>query len=364
MRCPKKIKFLCGLLFSLCFAFFCSQNVSAVSISTSSFDYYYRPQPDSSLRWVNGLLYQVPTQTYQGYRYQFNTSFTPTGNFGSLHFETNIVAYKTTPGQILEDSVFPNANLNQLQILACSSSAGGSVQLSSRSISWTKTPWWENGEPRLTLTIYGDVILNNLQSVTQNVVCAIGSNDFAFVQKQDLNYNLQIYFERNPMSITFSNNQSDALLQQQIQIQSSIDQNLIITADRVSEVNDSVQELNSSVQDVNDALTDPTVSGDFTMPDVPSFGPIATILNSVIDLPRVFLTPGSCVDLVGPMPILTDQNFVIPCPKKLLEPFWDAVVYIENFFAVYIWFRTAMFIIRSVKKLRDPQNDDEEYLDL
>lgn len=131
-----------------------------------------------------------------------------------------------------------------------------------------------------------------------------------------------------------------------------------------NQINNSIKEQTEKIEDINDSITDSTVEGDFNLPDIPSFGPISTIVNSIIDLPRVFLNPPACSALNVPFPILKEEHFNVPCPKVLLEPYQEAVNLIQNLLAAYIWYRVAVFIARQIKKLRDPQNDDEEYLDI
>lgn len=143
--------------------------------------------------------------------------------------------------------------------------------------------------------------------------------------------------------------------------------------DNLQDIADRTSELSDSVQDVNDTLKDDTVDtsnidySDIT-DSVPAFGPIATIVNSLIDFPRVFLTDDLCQPLNTPIPEYmgaSDSTYlVIPCPSDFLEPYWDAVVLIESIAAAYIYFRLAIFIVRQVEYIRDPERDDEEFLNL
>lgn len=351
-----KIKYICLLLLScLLLSQFILTPVSAASIYTSHFKLSWKPY-NATLQWSPDVYYGYSnaienTEWTDGFQIYWS-SITAGGNTASIHFETNLVFAQPNTGTWRGE--FPNPG--NLGVRTCNY---GTIQ--NTSVSTAVTPWYTSDSQRQTLTIYGDVTLTGLSSGTSySLVCYVGTSGRIYQSTYPASPP-KLYFEQNPTQINWSTNIDNSLLQTQIQQNSTIIQQNINTYNMQKDEFDQTQD---KIDNLTDSITDDTVSGDFSMPDVPSFGPVATIINSIIDLPRVFLTPGTCQDLVGPMPILTDQNFVIPCPKKLLEPFWDAIVVIENFFAVYIWFRVAMYIVRQVKKLRDPTNDDEEYLDL
>lgn len=173
-----------------------------------------------------------------------------------------------------------------------------------------------------------------------------------------LRFNYVTYaYQTNP---SYSEQQTQVMIEQN---QTIIDQNTQIIQGQ-NNIYDKISDNNDALNHINDSITDSTVTGDFSMPGVPAFGPIASIINAIIDLPRVFLTPPACADLVGPLPIIPEHTFTIPCPSKLLEPYADAVNLAQNLIASYVWFRVAVYILAQVKKLRDPQNDDEEYLNI
>lgn len=173
---------------------------------------------------------------------------------------------------------------------------------------------------------------------------------------------------------------TDALIETTInQNQTIINQNNV-TNNLLGDINDNLQDiadrtdaLNDSTQDINDTLTDDTVDTsdiDYSAitSSVPAFGPIATIVNNLIDFPRVFLTDTLCQPLNTPIPEYvgaSDSTYlVIPCPSDFLEPYWTAVELIEALAAAYIYFKLAGFIVRQVEYIRDPERDDEEFLNL
>lgn len=368
MLCLKKIKFVCLPLLSLFLCLFLSHSASAVDGSTTiniteNWNTYYDTQwhynvSDGAVAVPHNLLNQNATYTKALSWFRFRTSFPNTENYlGDSRNMYNVVTIRfRTTNNAPSGASWTNLNLETFDPYLNYSLSDGStgsvkceynnlgvtleIDCSIRTREYTQVTSFDF---RSGPTSSSTDILSTLQRgsmgtaviLTRIYVAWTGTADPSIDYLDDINQNITTLNE----SI---NNLNESV--------SSIDTNM-------SEVNDNLEQ-------INDTLTDSTVTGDFSMPDVPAFGPIATILNSLIDLPRVFLNPGQCQDLVGPMPVLTDQNFVIPCPKRLLQPFWDAVVVIENFFAAYIWFRTAVYIGRQVKKLRDPTNDDEEFLDI
>lgn len=190
-----------------------SQNTFAASIATSRFDLEYIGSPNGSYTWANGLLYDQSTSVQYARRYQFTTSnLTPTGNYASIHFETNIVANASN------QSYLNFVNRDYLSVLACSSSAAGSLQIEGSSVSTAVTSWTDNqNRPSKTLTVYGDIALGGLSvNQQQQIVCAVGSSSYAFFSTNYSSATANMYFEQNPMTILYTNNQSESLLQSQI----------------------------------------------------------------------------------------------------------------------------------------------------
>lgn len=190
-----------------------SSDVSAASVSTSYFDLDYMPVPNSNYRWYNGLLYGNSVILQYARRYQFTTaSITPTGNYASIHFETNIVANASS------QQYLNFVNRDYIGVYACSSSVSGSLRIQASSISTAVTTWTDSqNRPSKTLTVYGDVSLGGLSvNTSQQIVCGIGSSNYAFFSTNYTANTANMYFEQNPMSIIYTNNESESLLQSQV----------------------------------------------------------------------------------------------------------------------------------------------------
>lgn len=156
----------------------------------------------------------------------------------------------------------------------------------------------------------------------------------------------RIAYENTGTTATLSSSKTDSLLETQVGQNETIINN-------TTEINESIND-----STINTSGIDPTSI------NVPSFGPVATIVNSLINLPNTILNVGSCTPINPPLPAYIGGTLTIPCPSTLISPYQSAVDFIEAIAAAYIWFRVAVYIGKQVKKLRDPQNDDEEYLDI
>lgn len=141
---------------------------------------------------------------------------------------------------------------------------------------------------------------------------------------------------------------------------------------KIDEQIDTINDNTEAVEDLKESITDDNIDTDDIdynqiTDAVPAFGPIATIINNLIEFPRVFLTDTPCSPLQIPLPAyLGAGNMTLPlaCPSTIMQPYWDLVVFVETLTASYLFFRLAIYIARKIKGLRDPENDDEEYLDL
>ena len=162
-----------------------------------------------------------------------------------------------------------------------------------------------------------------------------------------------IAYENTGTTATLSSSKTDSLLETQVgQNNTIINQNDTII-NNISDIEDSITDSSIDTSDIN--------AQDIT---VPSFGPIATIVNSLINVPNAILNVGSCSPLSIPLPGFVGGSLTLPCPSSFLAPYQTAVNLVEDIAAAYIWFRVAVYIANQVKKLRDPTNDDEEYLDI
>lgn len=130
-----------------------------------------------------------------------------------------------------------------------------------------------------------------------------------------------------------------------------------------SDINQNITNIGNKIDDLNQSITDPTVNGDFSQNNVPAFGPVATIVNNIFDLPRVFLNPGQCQAVNLPLPFV-NKDLPLTCPSDFMAPYQQIIILADTLASAYILYKTAVYTVRSVKKLRDPENEDEEYLDL
>lgn len=220
----RKSFIILALLFATFFIVLKSEDVNAQSLNTQSFDLQYKQTYDSNYHYANGI--------YAGFshnivmdpgahikQYQINTvPFTAGGNFASLHFETNIVS----------TSYFgrfnPWVNLPYQTIIVCNSSPSG-VTVNARNLSYATTYWVNSqNENNNTLTFYGDVVLKGFtQGNSYSLTCAIGNTQYSFYEYSG---GSAVWFEQNPMTILFTNNETDNLLNIQInQTETIINQN-------------------------------------------------------------------------------------------------------------------------------------------
>lgn len=219
-------------LFSIIVCVFCVlfsvflnvNNTYAASFATSSLRLLRRPVSFNSYSWSSNLAYHdLLYNTWSAKQYEFTSaSFIPTGDYASLHFETNLVYYEYGAYQN------PWVNLNTIGIW-CSASTGG-VSVKDYLVSTAVTHWYgSNNENNTTLTVYGDVALQGFSRGNSTTLsCGVGSSDYAFLQvwPEGLNTTNYFYFEQNPATIDFTDNVSETLLQQQInQNQTIINQN-------------------------------------------------------------------------------------------------------------------------------------------
>lgn len=225
-----------------------SHNIYAADLQTSSFDLYYRVNSNSSYVWRNNITYgsNSPTVIDAGggiTRYQFNTpSIQAGGNYATIHFETNIVASPYA----LVNNFNPWVNLAEQNILTCSATG---IAVVSKNLSYATTYWVDqSNESNNTLTFYGDVVLSGFNPGSNyTFVCSIGSSSYSFID-----YNgAAVWFEQNPMSIVWSNDESIALIQTQIEQQNTIiNQNQTIIDTQNQNTQDIIDNQNQNTEDI------------------------------------------------------------------------------------------------------------------
>lgn len=350
-------KIILGIIMAFGAIIFISQNTSAISVGTAGFDLNYRDY-NGSWQWRGGLAYNTKTPIHEVRAYQFTTpNITPTGNFATVHFETTMVFQSNSWDRLNFN------NLGSLSIGACNSSLGHSLTIKAQSISYAITPWVD-GTVTKSLTIYGDISLSNIRKQQQQIVCAINTgSDNPFFNTYNVTGASQ-WFESNPMTWNFTDDQTEALLQEQIiQNQYMIQQNHT-QIEATYENTRALYNQNQKIDNINDSITDSNVSGNFNLTAIQPFGPIATITNNVLSLPLILVGVGTCTDVVAPLPYI-NENLIIECPHKWLPQmagqFYNMA---DGVFSAGLYFILARYIFKKVQNLRDPNNDDEEYLDI
>lgn len=230
-----------------------SQNVFADSLNTRSFDLYYIPPTGYDFTWRNGMLYNQSQTLYQAKKFQFNTSsVTANGTNAVIHFETNIVSSQPANSSGINQSHFYNLDyINNLNCVA----TNGNLSILGSSISYARTPWFSNNNYVFheTLTLYGDIALKGFNKDTSGAItCQIGNDDFSFFDSNSqVSSDYSLYFEQNPMSIIWTDNNTDNLLQQQIsQTQQLIYQNQQLYNQNEQNTQDIINNQNQNTEDI------------------------------------------------------------------------------------------------------------------
>lgn len=198
------------------------------------------------------------------------------------------------------------------------------------------------------------------------------ANDVPIYQRAILASTHPVYFNNITYgSIQYATSATDALLQEMISHQDAttgaiedLEQTTIENTDKIV---DALDDNTSATEDLNDSITDSTITGDFTITTIEAFGPLGTIVNNLIAFVGDLLTIGStpCQPLKPPLPQYAGGGTLdIACPSTFMQPyelFTDAA---DVIVAAYLWFKIAIYIYHSVENLRNPENDDEEFLQL
>ena len=324
----QKFFIIVGLLFVPFFIILKSNNANAQSLNTQSFDLQYKQTYDSGYHYANGI--------YAGFshnivmdpgahikQYQINTvPFTAGGNFASLHFETNIVSTS------YYGRFNPWVNLPYQTIIVCNSSPSG-VTVNARNLSYTTTYWVNShNENNNTLTFYGDVVLKGFtQGNSYSLTCAIGNTQYSFYEYSG---GSAVWFEQNPMTILFTNNETDNLLNIQInQTETIISQNeTYYNHEYQAEENISSQ----STSDISDTTSSQTTSI------------IGTIQSFVTALGTV--QTGTC-SLSLPFPsFLGGDQVVNPCSGKDNAP--TLITIGSSMFLIGIFIPFAFIVLKMI----------------
>lgn len=367
MKCLKKILLLC--LSACVLSLSClSSSASAAGIYTNAFriqgynnvshdvqqlyPIYYGPAHSFSVGTpISGATWNWVSE------YDWITPFIDIeGNTAAFHWETNIVAQST-------NTSFQNPfnNLDSLYVSRC-----GSRTVNQQSVSYAITPWSEGNYKKYTLTVYADVSLTGFNKGTQDDVrCAIASYDDSFIDTDTSAISsYQVYFEKNIINYVFSDSIDNSLLQTMIGQNTTLIQQNQETRETIDR---NAQEIVDATEELNDSVTDSTVTGDFNITTIEAFGPLGTIVNNLIAFVGDLLTIGStsCQPLKPPLPQYAGGGTLdISCPSSFMQPYKQFTDAIDVIIAAYLWFKIAVYIYHSVENLRNPENDDEEFLEL
>lgn len=196
---------LCGLLIV--------QNVSALTPSNYQIHFNIRGYNNDAYFWGPEISANETFYAQNINRYQWKIdSIAFTGNNAVVHFETNIVI----PDVGSNYSFI--SNLNNLIIGYCGT-GGVNGRIRSQSVSTARTVWYSNNNTveNITLTIYGDAVATGLQynSGNHDFYCAVStSNDKPFLGSYGVTPHF--YIEQSPTTITFTNDETEALMRSQI----------------------------------------------------------------------------------------------------------------------------------------------------
>lgn len=334
-KCLKLLVLSLSVVFSWVLISCCStSNVSAVSLSTNTLDLNYKTN-NGDYQWRAGLLYGRNYGTsivYGGARYyQWNTpTITFGGSSAAIHFETNLVI-STDDIQY----VFGYwTNLQELQVTSCNISGSYRAPVA-QSISTAITEWTQdiNGTTyyNATLTVYGDVAIDNIPSGnTGTITCNVGNTNYAFYTNNTDNPDL-LYFEQNPMTVQWSNNINDVLLQTQINQNNTIINNQ--------------NELNDWLKDDTPPSADTSIisgaSGWLPQGPVDSLLTLPmTFAQGIVD---IFTGQHQCSPIVLPFDFI-NSSITIPCLDSFftmsgVNLIWNGVGTIISAFVLYETFK-------------------------
>lgn len=220
---------LCGVLGS--------QRASA--LDPNHYAAHFTTRYDNTQQWQRNI--SLGVDFYPWYLYDYDwiiDSVNVTGNYANIHFETNIVLHGSPTGDP-RTSVSNGRwkNLDYLTINYCGSS-GSNYTIKSQSITYATTPWFgytptfdDPGEQsnNVTLTIYGDVLISGLTTGTRELYCGVGTyNQWAFMEaiNVDSPYTPTMYFEKQPTTIQFTNDESEAIERAQLAALDNINQSI------------------------------------------------------------------------------------------------------------------------------------------
>lgn len=227
-----------ALLFSVLFCgLLGSQKASA--LDPNHYAAHFTTRFDNTQQWQRNI--SLGVDFYPWYLYDYDwiiDSVNVTGNYANIHFETNLVLHGTPTGDPRLSLLNGKwKNLDYLTINYCGSS-GSNYTIKSQSVSYATTPWFgytptfdDPGEQsnNVTLTIYGDVLISGLTNGQREIYCGVGTyNQWAFMEaiNPESPYSPTVYFEKQPTTIQFTNDESEAIERAQLAALDNINQSI------------------------------------------------------------------------------------------------------------------------------------------
>lgn len=285
-------------------------------------------------------------------------SVTPSGNYAAVNFKFNVVF--AVPHNYGRRWQFRPDLID----ITSSNIGSNSYIPQNKSISTVRTDWEEwNGTQyctqsnpcdMTTYTIMGSYYLSNIDQTAGQLQITIGGTTPFWESTPDQYNSTRVYLESTTMSIDFTTTIDNSLLQYQIT------QNDIIINQNQATQNKMVE----GFEQVNDTLTDSTVTGNFNVTSLQPFGPIGAITNGILQIPATIMNLNPCTPITPELPYI-GENINIPCPSTVLNAMaGDFMTWIDVIASAGIWFIVAKYIFKKVQNLRDPTNEDEEYLEL
>lgn len=348
MKCGlKRLSLTLLLFFCFCVSLSISENANAESYPISSFSLYGQTTYGASNTWSTGLGYAGRTMhsVYQWEVWTSSLSANETGKYGT----TSLSGFINIPADF-------RVTLDQGFTITQCVVGNSQATLSNIQTSWTYNEASGSSGPRIVwaATAQLEFATNNISG---QMYCTFQSNNGRYFLAHTTSGTGTVSFGTTNFNATFSNNLSDELLQQQIvQNQQIIDIN--------TQIRDGVGQTTDAINNLHDSVTDSTITGNFSISAIQPFGPIAAITQGILGLPAVILNINPCTEITPELPYVHEE-ITIPCPSTVLRGMMGGFMdYLDVIASAYVWFITARLIFKKVQDMRDPTNEDEEYLDL
>lgn len=334
-------------------------SVSAVSVGPSKFGLYYRDTPSGDFQW-NLDLYAGQNYSVQGFRVMDVrvewSQIAFTGNHASLTSEINVVAINpTSPCTYPDESgSYPQCMAYWFQfqyqrVHQCAVVGVGNVTIAQQNWNYAITNWTaSDGSYRSTMTMYIDVTLSGLpQGSSGKIACLVGGlPDYMSFGASRGSTAVRWYVEKAPAIINFSNNIDDALLQTQIQQNSTIiNQNSQIIQGQQAQTDAINAQTQAQNNQYNQEKQEEAQREESAQDSADQLGGMFnfTVPNPVAGLLGMFSPPDGCVNIpiISSMVRSTDTQY---CPwfpasvRNILTPVIGliSVVFIFGFIVAWL----------------------------